>query len=235
MNRALLACLLGFGAPALPAAAQEARAVAEGRPLELARLAFQKRLLEAGLHPLKQHLTSLAEMEKQLAQAGDYAGAIEARNERKRLTTELERLDKELLLTQTRAQSLEARLLPEKIPLDLAAAELEGGVRLDGGALTGWGRPGASAKWKLPGVPPGGYEVVLRYRCGPLEGGSLQVQETRYSLVSEVMTTLRGPQERNIGTLKITDGAGPLVLSARTVVKDNLMHLLSAHLVPAGR
>jgi len=234
VKRALIACVLALGAPAWPAAAQEARAP-EPQTLELMRRGFQKRLMEAALNPLKQQLTSLAELEKQRAAAGDYAAAIEARDQRKRLTTELERLDKELLLAQTREQSLKARLLPERVSLDLAHAELDGGVRMDGGALTGWSRPGAAAKWKLPDLPPGGYEVVVRHRCGPLEGGSLQVAEARFTLDADVVTTLRGPQEKNLGTLKVTDGSGPLVISARSVVKDNLMHLLAVHLTPAGR
>lgn len=234
VNRVLLVCLLSLGAPAWPAPAQNARAP-EVQRLELERLAFHKKLLESGLEPLKQHLTSLTALEKQLAQAGDYTGAIEARNERKRLTTELERLDKELLLAQMRAQSIEARLLPDRIPMELSAAELDGGTRLEGGEIVGWSRPGASAKWKLPALPAGGYEVIVRYRCGPVEGGQMEVKETRYSLTTEVQTTLRGPEEKNIGTLKITDGSGPLVISARSVVKDNLMHLMAVHLTPAGR
>ncbi len=234
MNRTLVAALLlGFGAPACPADAQETRAPTA--PLELERLSFQKRLLEAGLRPLQQHLSALQELEKQRATSGDYAGAIEARNQRKKLTTELERLDKELLLTQTREQSLKARLLPDRITLPLEDARLEGGVQRTGGELTGWSGPDSAASWTLPNLPPGGYEILLKYRCGALEGGTLEIQETRFHLSAEVLTTLRGPQEKNLGTLKITDGTGPLVIRARGVLKDNLMHLLAVHLVPAAR
>ncbi len=232
VNRTLAAVLL-LGAPACPAAAEETRAPAA--TLELERLSFQKRLLEAGVRPLQQHLAALQELEKQRAAAGDYTGAIEARNQRKKLTAELERLDKELLLTQTREQSLKARLLPDRIPLALEAAVLEGGVRRAGGALTDWSGPEAAVTWKLPNLPPGGYEVLIKYRCGALEGGTLEVQETRFRLGAEVLTTLRGPQEKNLGTLKITNGSGPLVIRARSILKDNLMHLLAVHLVPAAR
>ena len=232
MNRTLAVALL-LGAPACPAVAQDTRAPTA--TIELERLKFQERLLEAGLQPLQQHLAALQELERQRATAGDYAGAIEARNQRKKLTTELERLDKELLLTQTREQSLKARLLPDRIPLPLDAAELEGGVRRASGALTGWSGPEAAVTWKLPDLPPGGYEVLLKYRCGALEGGTLEVHEARFHLNAEVLTTLRGPQEKNLGTLKITDGSGSLVIRARSVLKDNLMHLLAVHLVPAAR
>jgi hypothetical protein len=48
-------------------------------------------------------------------------------------------------------------------------------------------------------------------------------------------TTLRGPEVKNLGTLKITDSNSPLRLTARTVVKSNLMNLLSIELIPANR
>lgn len=232
VNRTLAVALL-LGAPACPAVAQDTRAPAA--TIELERLKFQERLLEASLQPLQQHLAALQALEQQRAGAGDYAGAIEARNQRKKLTTELERLDKELLLTHTREESLKARLLPDRIPLPLDAAELAGDVRRDGGALTGWSGPEAAATWKLPDLPPGGYEVLIKYRCGALEGGTLEVREAHFHLTAEILTTLRGPQEKNLGTLKITDGRGTLMIRARSVLKDNLMHLLAVHLVPAAR
>lgn len=202
--------------------------------VELKRLSFQRTLVEASLAPLKRHLTEVAILERQRADARDYKGAIEARNQRKRMEEELGRLDKELLLLQTREQSLIASLLPDRIPLALEAAQLDG-VRREGGVLTGWSHPGAAAKWRLPNLPPGGYEVVLRYRCGPLEGGSLVVQEARFNLKGEMDTTLKGPREKNLGTLKVSDGSGPLSITARTVVKDNLMQLLGVELIPASR
>lgn len=213
----------------MPAAEPDLR-----KNLDQTRLTFQRSVVEASLTPLKKHLSELILLEKSRAEARDYDGAIEARDMRKRLETELERLDKELLLLQTREQALASSLLPARISLSLDSAALEG-VQRSGGSLTGWARPGASATWKLDRLPPGGYEVVLRYRCGPLEGGSLTVQETRFSLLSDVDTTLKGPQEKNIGTLKITNGSGPLKISARTVLKDNLMHLLAVDLVPASK
>jgi len=205
-----------------------------GQNLELARLNFERSMIEVSLAPLKKHLTELASLERQRADAHDYSGAIEARDLRRRVENELERLDKDLLLLQSREQSLKANLLPDRIPLPLEAAELSG-ISRGNGTLTGWSRPGASAKWKLPALPAGGYEILLRYRCSPLEGGALIVQEARYSLAGEVETTLKGPQEKTLGTLKITDGSGPLTITARTLVKDNLMQLLAVELVPVSR
>ncbi len=202
--------------------------------LDITRLTFQRSIMEASLNPLKTHLSQLILLEKSCAEARDYTGAIEARDLRKRLEKELERLDKELLLLQTREQSLRASQLPDRIRLPLESAKLNG-VRHESGSLTGWSRPDASAEWQLTELPPGGYEVVLRYRCSPVEGGSLLVQEARFNLKADVETTLKGPEEKNLGTLKITDGNGPLKITARTVLKDNLMHLLSVDLVPTSK
>lgn len=202
--------------------------------LTSARLEFERALIEASLEPLKKQVIELDAIEKQRAAARDYDGAIAVRTERRRLEGELERLDKQLLLIQTREQSLRSAALPDRIPLPLDQAELNG-VRREGGEITGWSRIGTGAAWKLPALPPGGYEVVIRYRCGALDGGVLDVREARFHLSSPIETTLKGPQEKNLGTLKITDGSGTLTLSATTLLKDNLMDLLGVWLIPAWR
>jgi hypothetical protein len=237
VNLALVSgCWLWLGGLALlvPAMAAPGAEADPQRVLDLSRLTFQRNILETSLEPLKKHLSQLILLEKSRAEARDYTGAIEARDLRKRLETELERLDKELLLLHTQEMSIQASLLPDRIRLPLDKAELNV-VRREGGTLTGWSKPGAQAEWKLDNLPPGGYEVILRYRCSPLEGGSLTVQESRFSLMADVETTLKGPEERNLGTLKISTGSGPLKITARTVLKDNLMHLLSVELVPASK
>jgi len=202
--------------------------------VELARLRFQRGLIEASLAPLKKHVLELATLEKERAESRDYPGAIAARQERRKVEDELERLDKELLLLQTREQSLKAAALPDRLPLALDQAELNH-VRREGGTLTGWSQPGASATWKLPALPSGGYEVVIRYRCGPLDGGLLEVRESKFRLSSQIDTAAQGPQEKNLGTLKITDGSGTLTLAATTLVKDNLMSLMGLWLLPASK
>ena len=202
--------------------------------LEMERLKFERSMIEVSLAPLKKHLLDLTALEKKRADARDYTGAIAARNERHKIEDELARLDKELLLLQTREQSLKASALPDKIDLPLDQAQLSG-VKREGGSLTGWSKPGASAAWKLPALPHGGYEVVIRYRCGALDGGVLEVKEAKFRLTTQIDTTTKGPQEKNLGTLKITDGSSTLTLTATTLVKDNLMNLLSLGLVPASR
>ena len=224
-----------FGLTALPVSAQPALNETEGKlVLETERLQFQKAIIESSLTPMKKHLLELTALEKNFASTRNYNAAIHVRDQRRSVEGELERLDKELLLLKTREQSLKAELLPERITLPLEKASLSG-VQFINGSLLGWNRPGSSAKWKLPDLPSGGYEVILRYRCGPLDGGVVQVQETKFALKNQIDTTLNGPQEKNLGTLKISDGSGSLTLAAVTLVKDRLMDLLDIYLVPASR
>jgi hypothetical protein len=125
-------------------------------------------------------------------------------------------------------------MLPDRVKLPLDSATLTD-LRLEGGAITGWSRPGAAATWQLPALPPGGYEVMLRYRCGAAEGGTLLIKEARFTLTTTIETTLKGPQERSAGILKVSDGSGPLILSAESLVSSNLMQLLAVELIPASR
>ncbi|MFM7605213.1 MAG: hypothetical protein ACKO8Z_08430 [Prosthecobacter sp.] len=223
--RRLGACLLlGAGLAAL----------ARGQELAAQRLNFERTWIVATLQPLKRHVLELSVLEKKLAATSDYDGAVRAREERLKLQHEIERLDKELLLLQSREVSMKAAELGDKIILSIDSAVLKD-VRREGGAITGWARPGASAEWKLPTLPPGGYDLVLRYRCGPLEGGSVTAKEARYTLTSRVETTLRGPEDRNLGTLKLSENNATLTLTATSVYKDNLMQLFGVTLVPATR
>ncbi len=204
--------------------------------LELMRLQFARSLIAGSLQPLKQHMDELLVLERSLAKQRDYRGAIEAQQQRRRIESQLEREDKELLLLETREQSLRASLLPEVIEMPLEEAKLKGLSRPSGGGvIEGWSNPGVAAEWVLPDLPPGGYEVYLRYRCGTVEGGSLLVEESRFTLTGRIETTMKGPERRLLGTLKVTDGDGPFRLVAKTLVKDNLMQLLGVELVPASR
>ncbi len=232
----VLACVLVGAGLALSAPKAEKRTDDPGASSDIAllRLGYERELIEASLSPVKEQITTLGTLEKQFAAERDYDAAITARDERKRLQDELARLDKELLLLQTREQTLRTSLLPDRIKLPLDAATLSG-LRLEGGAITGWSKVGAAAAWKLPALPPGGYEVMLRYRCGAAEGGKLLIKEARFTLTTTIETTLKGPEERSAGTLKISDGSSTLALSAQALITDNLMQLLAVELVPAAR
>ena len=232
----VLACAFVFAGSVMPALGVDARLDDPGASHEIAlrRVAFERSLIYSSLAPVKQQLARLAALEKQFAEARDYDSAIAARDERKRLQNELARLDKELLLLQTREQALKASVLPDRIKLPLESARLSD-LRREGGAITGWAKIGSSATWDLPALPPGGYEVMLRYRCGAAEGGTLLIKEARFTLLSSIETTLRGPEERSAGTLKISNGSGPLTLAAQSLVTNNLMQLLGVELVPSSR
>lgn len=204
--------------------------------IELVRLNHHHQLLEASLGPLKTALSKLDELALTNARAREYEAAIAARIEREHIATDLDRIAKELLILETRKQFLKTSLLPDHILLPLDNAKLESVLYdQENKWLTHWDRPGAYAEWTLPGVPPGGYEVLLTYQCSPLEGGTIIINEKTFSLSGEMDTTLRGPEVKNLGTLKITDGNSPLRLTARTIVKSNLMNLLSIELIPANR
>ncbi len=230
----VLACALIGAGLAMSAPMAEKRTDDPGASSDIAllRLSYARELIEASLAPVKEQITTLGTLEKQFAAERDYDDAITARDERKRLQNELARLDKELLLLQTREQTLKTSLLPDRIKFPLDAAALSD-LRLEGGAITGWSKVGAAATWKLPALPPGGYEVMLRYRCGATEGGKLLIKEAHFTLTTSIETTLKGPEERSAGTLKISDGSGTLTLSAQALVTDNLMQLLAVELVPA--
>jgi hypothetical protein len=204
--------------------------------LALLRTGFDMKLIRASLPALRQYQSDLLALEKRLAISRDYPSAILARNERQEVEKEISRLEKDDLFLRNRELSLRTALLPEHLLLPLDQAKLSG-VTFDakGGCLTEWRKAGACATWTLPDLPPGGYEIVLRYGCDALEGGTVLVKEATFTLTAPIQTTLRGPVEKNIGTLKITDGSGALTLSAANVLRDNLMKLYSVELIPANR
>ena len=88
--RRLGACLLLGAGLAATACAQEVAAL---------RLNFERSWIAATLGPVKRQMSELATLEKKLAAARDYDGAIRAREERLKLQHEIERLDKVLGLS----------------------------------------------------------------------------------------------------------------------------------------
>jgi hypothetical protein len=221
----------------LPSAqAEEERAEDPGvvPEIELLRVKFERDWLAATLEPLKKHATDLTTLEKAAANHRDYEAAIRLRAERQGIEAQVAQLGQQLQLLQSREQNVKTAILPSRIRLALEEAKLSGGVVRESGMLTQWAKPGAAALWKLPALPPGGYEVLLRYRCGPLEGGSLRVSEARFTLTGSIETTLKGEEEHSLGTLRITNGSGSFTLTAQSVFKDNLMQLLALDLLPAA-
>ena len=221
--------------PSLKSAAPSAGANVARLELGLARVGFDLGLLRASLPAMRRHAADLRAHEARLAAARDYEAAIPARDERQAVEREIARLEKEDIILTTREQALRSVLLPDRIVLALDKAILSD-VIYDPArkVLTGWKRSGTGATWSLPALPPGGYEVVLRYSCDALEGGSILVKETVYTLSAPLGTTLKGPTEKNIGTLKVSNGSGTLSILATNVLRDNLMNLHSVELIPAN-
>jgi hypothetical protein len=185
--------------------------------------------------PVLRHYTAnLQALERKAAAARDYELAIRLRDERHRYEGTITDQERRALAAAVPVSA--AAVATTAIDLPLSAAQLQG-VRLDSGLnrLTGWSSAGASAVWALPKLPPGGYEVVLTYESGALEGGSVVVQEAFYSLSADLRTTLKGPEAHSLGTLRIRSGDGQLKLTAKTVLRDSLMQLVKVELIPTAR
>ena len=195
---------------------------------------FASSLAKATVPVLKKQIDELLAIERKAAETRDYDTALAASSEKKRLKALLD--DQEKLSFLATAQSTNSTDKPPlKIVLKPAEAQLDR-VRLDtqSGVLTDWAVPEACAIWKLPGLPAGGYEVVLKYESGIEEGGSVKVQEQFFSLSADLQTTLKGPIEHRLGILRIRDGSGIFKISAKSVLKGNLMRLQSVDLLPVN-
>jgi hypothetical protein len=209
-------------------------AAPKGTEIKIEQGKLELNLIKATTPVMQQQVAALWALEKRAAAARDYDTAIAARSARQKLESELSAQEKLALLLVAR-QVISSPEVTERIILKPADATLDR-VRFDksAGVLTDW-TVGSSATWKLPELPPGGYEVVLRYASGALEGGSVVVQEAFFNLTHDLTTTLKGFIEDNIGTLKVRDGSGIFKISAKTVLKGNLMQLQSVELIPANR
>ncbi|CAN5730885.1 hypothetical protein BH11VER1_BH11VER1_27620 [soil metagenome] len=201
--------------------------------LSLIKTQLRKDLLQALLPEKRQHRDALLSLEQKNAAALDFAGAIKARDERITLEKEIASIEKEIPMLSSRAIALLGRGAPDRLEMHFADAVLRG-VQLDpkDGFISGWDKDQASASWKLPDLPPGGYEVLLRYTA---ENGSVQIKESYYSLKGKLKETKKTPLEEKIGTLRIKDGKGNLTLSSDTPQQNSTLRVYSVVLVPAVR
>lgn len=105
-------------------------------------------------------------------------------------------------------------------------------VRLENGFLSGWQAEGAAANWKMPGLPPGGYEVWLEHT--PVKSGvEMRLSEAHY-FIQKGLTEGKGDdgyQRSLLGNLKVTQGSGRLTLSlgagAPSALKVRALTLIS--------
>ncbi len=213
------------------AAGPEAPAAEPLPDLRALRAGLRKSLLTAALPEMKAHREALAALEQKLAAAQDFAGAIKARDEGIKLGKQVAELEQEAAILATRTSVDNAARLAARIELNLADARLAG-AQWDAkdGAITGWEQQDASATWQLSGLPPGGYEVLLRC-TGP--GGDVVVKEDFYSLSGACPTTADKSSEQNLGTLRIRSGSGSFTLTAGQPDKRAAWRVYGVVLVPS--
>jgi hypothetical protein len=140
-------------------------------------------------------------------------------------------LEQESAILASRIAVEKASIAPQRFELKPSEAKLVK-IQLDpaDGALTGWGQPGASATWQLPGLAPGGYEVLLRCTGAADE---IVVTEGVYSLTQTCQTTADKSREQNLGTLRIHLGAGSVSVSPVRPEKCAGWRVYSIILVPS--
>jgi hypothetical protein len=209
--------------PAAPDAPPDLRTLKAG---------LRKDLLTAVLPGMKAHRQALLAFEQKRATAQDFSGAIKARDERLKLEKQIGVLEQEAAILASRPAIQNAARLLARIELKLVDAKLTELQRdPTDGALTGWGNENASATWQLPALPPGGYEVLVRC-TGP--SGEIVVRETFYNLKKECKPTGDKSLEQNLGTLRISEGAGSVTLSAAAPEKSSDWRVYSIVLVPSA-
>lgn len=203
--------------------------------LRTLRAAFRQALLTAILPEKRAYAARLRELEKKLASTRDYAAAMKVRDEHLALEQEITAFQQELPGLAIRATGRTA-LLPERIVFHPKDAALSGASLENDGAITGWSSPqGCSATWKLPGLPAGGYEVILKYTCAEGDVAAIEVRENFYLLHGK-LTAQAGKQiEKNLGTLRIRNGAGALTLAADGVGPHAQLRVFALELAPATR
>lgn len=205
-----------------------------GGDLRTLRAVFRQALLTAILPEKRAYAAQLQGLEKKLAAARDYAAAINVRDERLALEQELTAFEQELPALAIRAAG-QTTLLPERIVFRPQDATLVGLKLEKDGTLSGWGPPQCTATWKLPGIPAGGYEVILKYSCADGSGATFEVRESFYLLHGKVAAPAEKQVEKNLGTLRIREGAGPLTLAADGTGQPAQLRVIALELAPVTR
>ena len=204
--------------------------------LRTARIEYRRDLLAALLPEKKAHREALLALERSLAEKADYPEAIHVRDERIALDQEIAALEHEIPALKEQAQSLRNGPQQERTLL-LAKDATISGLTLDAktNVLTGWTSDTASARWSLPNLPPGGYEILVNYACPAQTSAILECKESFYTLRSTFAGTDDKPVEINMGTLRLRDGGGSLTLDAPKNDAGDKLRIISVALVPANK
>ena len=228
MSHLFLIILAAFFAASL-VAESPADAALEAQLSQL-KAEYQSSVMKSAVKPLELYLSSLVKLELAAAKAKDWETALGARNAAEKAKMALASLERsQILLASSDSAGLEASAV---VSLPLSQAKLKG-VKYDAGHrwLADWEEAGA-ASWQLPNLPPGGYEVVLKYTSSAEQGGTVRVQEQFYSVEAATSISLEGSTSHLLGTLRIRDGTGPLTVSALGLAKGGLMRLSAIELIP---
>ncbi len=174
----------------------------------------------------------LEKLEKELAEAGDYAGAGKARHERLKISGEPGGSGRG---TSTVPPAVTDG---EPIVLEPAAARLSGGVIFDAaaGILKNWTAAGAAA-WVLPpGLKAGGYDVEITWSCAPDSGGEMLITEDRHTMRRAVKPSASWEDYKTeiAGTLRLLSNSRLLEMTAATLKGEALLQLKSIRLLPAN-
>ena len=184
------------------------RADAPAGPPEL--VAAQAAFVDAvakRLQPLnRSYIEALRKLEKQLATAGDYRGAIAARGERRIAARALAAATMKERIVQAPAPAP----APPTEPLIFSVADADSkvGVEIADGQAT-IGRSDSSIVWKLEAPIPGNYAVAVSYKCA--EPSEFWVKESFFRLRASLPAALEW-RTAVLGTLKVTSEATGLTL-----------------------
>jgi len=203
--------------------------------LKSLRIEYRRSLLTALLPEKKTDHEQLLALEHALAAKGDYAGAIRARDARRAIGQEITAMEHEIPALAAQAQAMRTGSLPDRFVFPAKEAVTQA-LTLDAktGALMGWDGAKSSAQWKLPDIPPGGYEVLINYCCA--ESLEVTLKEAFYHLTGALPPTPAAkPQELNLGTLRVKDGQTNLRLELAKAGNSAELRILSVTLAPANR
>ncbi|HEY2573870.1 MAG TPA: hypothetical protein VGH65_07365 [Verrucomicrobiaceae bacterium] len=202
--------------------------------LRALRAMFRQGLLTAILPEKRAQVSRLEELEKEFSAARDYANAVKVRDERLAMEQEVTALELELPGLTARAAGQSA-LLPERIVFRAQDAALAGLKLEKDGAISGWDTSHGTATWKLPGLPAGGYEVIIKYTCAGGTSVALETRESFYVLRGKLTAPEEKPAEKNLGTLRIREGGGPLTLATDGTDQPAALRIVALELAPVNR
>ena len=242
-----LACSCAALLSLAPATAQNSDAPVEP-PAKLAefREAFEKTVESRSLPARETFATGLSKLATERADAGDYLGAIRARDRRMEL------------LGIAAGPGVDESESAGEIEVDLASGTRSGGgLRFDakGNKLVGFTKDNQSIHWELSKTSPGVYSVIVTYSCADSRqaegefgkeyatGGTFTLEEAT-NLTTDRSAPLRRTVlstggwnktiTRNIGKITITGSRMTLLLSVKNAKPDGMMHLYGIRLVPTA-